>query len=92
MSSGASEWTSERMNERSGTRERSKQCGESERVCGASKYEQRSEWPSTLCVDFIVILPIVRLKRIRGAAMTMDSETHTHTHTQMCVPQWVETA
>ena len=37
MSSGASEWASERTNERSGARERSEQCGASEWVSGASE-------------------------------------------------------
>ena len=37
MSSGASEWASKRINERSGARERSKQCGASEWVSGASE-------------------------------------------------------
>ena len=40
-----------------------------------------SERTSTSCVDFIVILPIVRPKRVNGATMTTDSETRTLTHT-----------
>ena len=49
-------------------------------MSGASEYDRRSEWPITLRVDFIVILPIVWLKRVRGAVMTTDSETNAHTH------------
>ena len=37
MSSGVSEWMSERTNERSGARERSEQCGANEWVSGASE-------------------------------------------------------
>ena len=43
ISSGASEWASERTNERRGARERSEQCGASERASG----RVNSEWPST---------------------------------------------
>ena len=50
-------------------------------MCAASEYEWRIKWPITLRVDFIVILPIVWLKRVRGAVMTTDSETNAHTHT-----------
>ena len=50
-------------------------------MSGDSEYNWRSEWPITLRIDFIVILPIVWLKRVRGAVMTTDSKTHTHTHT-----------
>ena len=49
--------------------------------------EQTSEWPGTICVDFIVILPIVRPKRVSWAAMTTASETRAHTHTQTRGPQ-----
>ena len=48
----------------------------------ASEYEWRGEWPITLRFDFIVILPIVWLKRVRGAVMTPDSETYAHTRTR----------
>ena len=48
ISSGASECASERTNERSGARKPSEQRRESEWLCSACKYEQRSEWPSTL--------------------------------------------
>ena len=40
-----------------------------------------SEWPSNLRINSIDNLPIVRPKRVNGAAMTTDSETRTHTHT-----------
>ena len=43
------------MSKRGGAREQSKQCGASKWLGGAS--ERMSEWPYTLRVDFIVILP-----------------------------------
>ena len=49
MSSGASEWVSERKRERSGARKRSEQCGASERVSDASEQRERtSEWLTTI--------------------------------------------
>ena len=50
--------------------------------CNASEHEWRGEWPITLRVDFIVILPIVWLKRVRGAVMTTDSEKNAHIRTR----------
>ena len=49
-------------------------------MSGASEYTWRSEWLSTLCIDFTIILPNVRPKRdFKEAAMTTDSKTHVHT-------------
>ena len=61
MSSGASEWASERTRERSRALERAKQEVRSKRMserCERTS-ERTGEWPSSLSIDFIVILPTV---------------------------------
>ena len=81
MSSGAGGRVSEQMSavERASNASSVKK----EKVCGASEYARRSEWPSTLCVDFINILPNVRpnvRSRNDDRTRTHVLTPHTHTH------------
>ena len=61
MSSGVSERASEQTNERSGVRERAKRLVRSKQMSERCKRrsKERSNWPTSLLVDFIVILPTV---------------------------------